>query len=555
MTTKTIHMESIHGLHNFMIHNPERDVNRMLKMVKPSGKPRYHKFIVHGNKCDWLPRLSKQDRFIIRNVDISEEPMHTTADAEMRAEEHFKAHLAYAQDAESKGVPRSSLIFEGRNEPQPDEPLTVIGHYEATRLRLCAAEHLVCSICNYGEGNQSTYKNDPKAAPDWDDLNEAHLALIQYGGFLGMHFYWGSDGPNAVWPDSKDMRWPQQGFRGLQCPWQDIRIIISEGGLDEGVNGVKKWGWHFLVFYGPKLSYDQAAVAYLAMLVWAEQMYLRDPRIVAFIPFTNDYENNEWDKFDNTPTQLMNPLDAHILAGVDVIMWGDEYIAKWQPIIEYRAAQVGLDPKVVAAIVKLESNGVVDAYGAAGDTGLMQVIDGEHMTGRPSHAELLNPDQNVKTGCSILAGNLAYFKGDLTKAIAAYNLGCGSIDTYGTGGPLAQKYLGAFRIAWNALWGGVCPIDAAVPPVAPTVTPTPVVGLSDVLLAAGQVNQSIRLNPTAALQKQILADGFVPDSGEFDVTVGNVAYRCQRAERLSDGLVRVYYCVVPNWADVSFFTK
>ena len=64
-----------------------------------------------------------------------------------------------------------------------------------------------------------------------------------------------------------------------------------------------------------------------------------------------------------------------------------------------------------------------------------------------------------------------------------------------------------------------------------------------------------KLNPDAALQKAIYAAGFVPTSGEFDVTIAGTAYRGQRAERLSDGQVRVYFAVIGDWAHVQFVQR
>ena len=68
------------------------------------------------------------------------------------------------------------------------------------------------------------------------------------------------------------------------------------------------------------------------------------------------------------------------------------------------------------------------------------------------------------------------------------------------------------------------------------------------LLAAGDQYRLIKLNPDAALQKRILHDGFVPTSNEFDYADQRkqppVYYVGQQAERLSDKIVRVYYCRV-----------
>lgn len=66
------------------------------------------------------------------------------------------------------------------------------------------------------------------------------------------------------------------------------------------------------------------------------------------------------------------------------------------------------------------------------------------------------------------------------------------------------------------------------------------------LLSEADRLQTVRLNPASALQRAIARDGFVPTSDEFKHQ-GVVA---QRAERLTDGTVRVYYVRPGDWHDV-----
>lgn len=81
------------------------------------------------------------------------------------------------------------------------------------------------------------------------------------------------------------------------------------------------------------------------------------------------------------------------------------------------------------------------------------------------------------------------------------------------------------------------------------------VALDALLLEEADANQVIQFNPNAALQRRIYADGFVPNSPEFDVTVGDVRYRVQRAEHLEAGKMRAYYAEVPRWDDVRFVER
>lgn len=86
---------------------------------------------------------------------------------------------------------------------------------------------------------------------------------------------------------------------------------------------------------------------------------------------------------------------------------------------------------------------------------------------------------------------------------------------------------------------------------APSDAPPAYDSLRDALLGEGEAEQLIQFNPTAALQRQIFADQFVPNSPEFNLTFDESPYLAQRAERLSDGAVRVYYGRLDgagNWA-------
>lgn len=79
--------------------------------------------------------------------------------------------------------------------------------------------------------------------------------------------------------------------------------------------------------------------------------------------------------------------------------------------------------------------------------------------------------------------------------------------------------------------------------------------LAQALLAAGEQRQVIQFNPGAALQKRIFGDGFVPNSGEFRLSVGGVEFAGQRAEHLGSGRVRVYYVRVGDWSAVQNATR
>jgi soluble lytic murein transglycosylase-like protein len=92
------------------------------------------------------------------------------------------------------------------------------------------------------------------------------------------------------------------------------------------------------------------------------------------------------------------------------------------------ARRASLDPKLVRAMVRVESNYKTTARSPKGAMGLMQVIDqtaNESQIHAPYHS--LN---NLMGGCEYLRKLINRFQGDLTLALAAYNAGPSNVERY-----------------------------------------------------------------------------------------------------------------------------
>ena len=108
-----------------------------------------------------------------------------------------------------------------------------------------------------------------------------------------------------------------------------------------------------------------------------------------------------------------------------------ESIQQWKTIIEASAADSGLDPNLIAAVMLQESGGDPRAYSISGAVGLMQVmpkdgiasefICGNHpcFISRPTINELLDPQFNIQYGSSYLA-ELIHQKDSEHEALKAY---------------------------------------------------------------------------------------------------------------------------------------
>jgi len=107
-------------------------------------------------------------------------------------------------------------------------------------------------------------------------------------------------------------------------------------------------------------------------------------------------------------------------------------------LITLEAGRTGLDPRLVDAVIKVESDYRPDAIGAAGEIGLMQV--------RPSTARLLGfggadrelaePATNIRLGVTYLAKAWSLARGDLCRALMKYRAGHGEEQMT----PLSVKY-------------------------------------------------------------------------------------------------------------------
>lgn len=108
----------------------------------------------------------------------------------------------------------------------------------------------------------------------------------------------------------------------------------------------------------------------------------------------------------------------------------------YQSIVHEKASLYDLDPSLVKAVIKAESNWNCDAVSPKGAMGLMQLM--------PATASEMNvsnpfdPEENIEGGTKYLRYLIERFNGDLTLALAAYNAGPKTVEKYGYVPPISE---------------------------------------------------------------------------------------------------------------------
>jgi hypothetical protein len=100
------------------------------------------------------------------------------------------------------------------------------------------------------------------------------------------------------------------------------------------------------------------------------------------------------------------------------------------PLIKSAAAEFGIEWQLLASLVWAESSWRADAKSNAGAMGLAQLMPDtwDEWSATVGGTDPYNPSQNLRVGAAYLANLLRYYRGDVGRAVLAYNMGPGNVD-------------------------------------------------------------------------------------------------------------------------------
>jgi soluble lytic murein transglycosylase-like protein len=170
-------------------------------------------------------------------------------------------------------------------------------------------------------------------------------------------------------------------------------------------------------------------------------------------------------------------------------------------MIQAAAAKYGLDPALLKALIRQESNFDPNAGSPAGAQGLTQLMPGTAASLGVTNPK--DPAQAIEGGAKYLRQQLDAFGGDVRKALAAYNAGPGAVQRHGGIPPYpeTQNYVQKV-LAYAAEYRGTPGTAAPAGPAAAATATTTAALAAPAPAAAASLSSLLPATPVATSPNQ-----------------------------------------------------
>lgn len=128
------------------------------------------------------------------------------------------------------------------------------------------------------------------------------------------------------------------------------------------------------------------------------------------------------------------------------------YPVKYSEYVYKYAEENSLDPELIFAVIKAESNFKPDVQSRSNAKGLMQLMDStanevftkienkfDNTASKNNSKDLFDPETNIKIGTKYLSTLLTRYDGNLYLAVIAYNAGIGTVDKWVQDGTIKKN--------------------------------------------------------------------------------------------------------------------
>ncbi|MGG7178816.1 lytic transglycosylase domain-containing protein [Clostridium paraputrificum] len=148
---------------------------------------------------------------------------------------------------------------------------------------------------------------------------------------------------------------------------------------------------------------------------------------------SNAIQVSEGQSLEDIPLRLMNELsyynsNINKISNVTTTSTDTKMQQIYESVNKY-SEEFGVDPKLVLAVIKAESNFDPNVTSSAGAMGLMQLMPVNCKEDGVS--DPFDIDQNIRGGVKQLKGHIDRYNGDIEMALMAYNAGPGTVKTRG----------------------------------------------------------------------------------------------------------------------------